>query len=248
MRQAVLYRPRIYLTNALILANTLIFLIMLAQLLHYVHRVGFIPQFPLQQLLAWGANFGPWTLTIQPWRLLMSNYLHGGLIHIATNMFCLWGLGRLSEAFYSKADFLLAYTFTGVAGSLLSVFVTPLGVPSVGASGAIFGLAGLMIATLRWGHIPLPKDLRMLMYKEVLKFSLINLAIGFVIPHIDVLGHLGGLLSGVLVGLVLGRRLDPSETSVDFRRKAWLVMILLLLAAIYGTMRFHARLIHLMMG
>jgi F0F1-type ATP synthase assembly protein I len=63
-------------------------------------------------------------------------------------------------------------------------------------------------------------------------------------PHIDNMGHLGGLLSGVLVGAVLGKRLDPSSESVAYRRLAWGILILLLLLGIYGTMRFQARLLH----
>lgn len=250
MRPAVFHRPKIYLTNALILANTLIFLAMLMQGAIYVPVLGPIalPQFTPLQLLVWGANFGPWTLTVQPWRLLMSNYLHGGLIHIGTNMFCLWGLGRLTEAFYTKADFILAYTLTGICGSLLSVLVTPVGGPSVGASGAIFGLAGLMLATLKWGRIPLQGEVRTLMYKEIVKFSFINLLIGIAIPHIDNMGHVGGFLSGVLVGSVLGRRLDGSAASERYRRIAWGLMILLLTAAIYGTMRLHWRLLHAAAG
>jgi rhomboid protease GluP len=222
------------------------FAVMLWQGFILVPFIGklYLPQFLPQQLVLWGANWGPLSLTIQPWRLLTSNYLHGGLGHIATNMFCLWGLGRLTESFYSKADFLLAYTFTGVCGSMLSVLVTPWGAPSVGASGAVFGLAGLMVATMKWGHIPLPNEVRTDIYGQVMRFSVLNLLIGFTVPHIDNMGHLGGLLSGVLAGVVLGKRLDPSAGSVAYRRRAWAVLILLLLLGIYGTMRLHARLLH----
>jgi rhomboid protease GluP len=246
LRRALIYRPKIHLTNALILANSLMFLVMLSQGAIFARFIGnlALPQFLPQQLLLWGANWGPLSLTIQPWRLLTSNYLHGGLGHIATNMFCLWGLGRLTESFYSKADFLLAYTFTGVCGSLLSVFVTPWGPPSVGASGAVFGLAGLMLATMKWGHIPLPNEIRKHIYTQVMQFSALNLVIGFFMPHIDNMGHLGGLLSGVLVGAVLGKRLDPSPDSVGYRRRVWGILILLLLLGIYGATRFHARLLH----
>ena len=246
LQQALIYRPKIHLTNALIFANGLMFLLMLLQGAVFVPFIGklYLPQFLPQQLVLWGANWGPLSLTIQPWRLLTSNYLHGGLGHIATNMFCLWGLGRLTESFYSKADFLLAYTFTGVCGSLLSVLVTPIGPPSVGASGAVFGLAGLMLATMKWGHIPLPNEVRNDIYSQVMKFSVLNLLIGFAVPHIDNMGHLGGLLSGVLAGFVLGKRLDPSAESVAYRRRTWAVLVLLLLLGIYATMRFHARLFH----
>src|SRR3954464_13175 len=134
---ALHYRPRVHLTNALIFANILIFLMMLVQGPKYARGIGnlLLPHFPPEQFLVWGANWGPLSLTIEPWRLWSSNYLHGSFFHIATNMFCLWGLGRLTESFYPKFDFLLAYTFTGICGSLLSVLVNPVGGSSVGASG-----------------------------------------------------------------------------------------------------------------
>lgn len=243
---ALHYRPRIHLTNALILANVLVFLAMLAQGARYARGIGnvFLPHFSPQQLLLWGANWGPASLTSEPWRLWSSNYLHGSLTHIATNMFCLWGLGRLTESFYPKTDFLLAYTFTGICGSLLSVLVGPVSVPSVGASGAVFGLAGVMIATMKWGHIPLPADLRNTIYKDVMRFAALNIVIGVFIPHVDNMGHLGGFLSGVLVGGVMGRNLAPDAEHRDFRRRAWLFLGLFLIAAVYGTMRLHHRLIY----
>jgi hypothetical protein len=77
-----------------------------------------------------------------------------------------------------------------------------------------------------------------------MQFSALNLVIGFFMPHIDNMGHLGGLLSGVLVGAVLGKRLDPSPDSVGYRRRVWGILILLLLLGIYGATRFHARLLH----
>jgi hypothetical protein len=101
-----------------------------------------------------------------------------------------------------------------------------------------------MLATMKWGHIPLPDDLRKHIYSQVMQFSALNLVIGFALPHVDNMGHLGGLLSGVLAGVVLGKRLDPSRESVAYRLRAWGLLILLLLIGIYGTMRFHARLLH----
>lgn len=247
------YWPRVHITSVLILVNSLIFLAMLVQGALYAGGSFSLPAFAPQQLLAWGANWGPLTLTTQPWRLLTSTYLHGGVWHVATNMFCLWGLGRLVEKFYSKTDFVLAYTYCGIAGSLLSVFVHPVSiqrfgnsfipVPSVGASGAIFGLAGLLLATMKWGHIPLPPEVRNSVYKDVVRFTLLNLVIGFAVPHIDNMGHVGGLVSGLLVGVVLGKRLDRSEESRHYRRLAWGALSVLLLLAVLGVMRFHHNLI-----
>lgn len=243
--RGVLYQPQFHATSAIVLANSLIFLAMLVQGSLLVRSLGGIslPQFVPGQLVAWGANWGPLTLSVQPWRLLTSNYVHGGLGHIVTNMFCLWGLGRLAEHFYPKIDFVLAYTLTGVAGSLLSVFIRPLGAPSVGASGAVFGIAGLMLATLKWGHVPIDGATRAVMYRDIMRFAALNLVIGFFVPHIDNMGHLGGLLAGVLVGMVMGRNLDDSERARGYRRLAWGALTVGLLLATWGVTRFHHRLI-----
>lgn len=239
------YSPRIHVSNAIIFANVLIFLAMLLQGAMYTRSLLPIalPQFWPAQLAAWGANWGPLTLTHEPWRLLSSNYLHGGLFHLLTNMLCVWGLGRVAEHFYSKADFFLAYTFTGVMGSLFSVFVRPFGSPAVGASGAVFGVAGMLLTTLRRGRVPLPDDARKDMYRQVLQFAGLNLVIGLLLPHVDNMGHAGGLIGGAIVGAVMGKHLDQSHESKRYRSIAWGVMVLVLCLAILGAMRFHQKLI-----
>ena len=101
----------------------------------------------IPQLLKWGANWGPLSLGAEPWRMLASNYVHGGIIHIALNMWCLWNLGLLAERVFDPWTYVLTYTFCGLAGSLASLWWHPMAV-GVGASGAIFGLAGALIAAL----------------------------------------------------------------------------------------------------
>jgi rhomboid protease GluP len=182
------------------------------------------------QLLAWGANFGPLTLSTQPWRLLAANYLHFGWVHFLTNMICLWGLGRQAEALFPKRDFFLLYTVTGIAGSLFGVYAHPLSV-GAGASGAIFGLAGALLTTLRWGHLPLPDRIRRNAYKAVVEFAGLNLLLGLSLGlflNIDNYAHIGGFLSGGVIGLVMGKRLDPSERSRRYRQAAWLGVLLAL--------------------
>jgi rhomboid protease GluP len=114
--------------------------------------------------------------------------------------------------------------------------------PSVGASGAVFGIAGLILATMRWGNVPLPKDVRNAVYKDVLRFSALNLVIGF-LPHIDNMGHLGGLLSGVLLGTVLGKNLDRSTKAVRFRLIAWTILLALLAVAVWAAMAQYRRIV-----
>ena len=99
-------------------------------------------------LLNWGANDGLHTLLAEPWRMLTSNYVHIGFIHIALNMWCLWNLGLLAERIFAPWTYFGVYTFCGLAGSLASIALHPVRV-SAGASGAVFGLAGALVVTRR---------------------------------------------------------------------------------------------------
>src|ERR1700687_782312 len=97
-----------------------------------------------QEIGALGANFGPATIGGEWWRLLTSVFVHGGLLHIAFNMWCLWNLGALCESLYGRWTYPAIYLICGVGASLASAAWHP-HTPSVGASGAIFGLAGALI-------------------------------------------------------------------------------------------------------
>ena len=76
-------------------------------------------------LIRWGANTGAHTLSVQPWRMLTSNYVHVGLIHILLNMWCLWNLGALAERIFDRWTYFITYTFCGLTGSLASVSLHP---------------------------------------------------------------------------------------------------------------------------
>lgn len=176
----------------------------------------------------WGADYGPLTFGAgQMWRLLTSNYIHFGIVHLALNMWCLWGLGRLTEVFYRTPDFVLLYTLTGISGSMLSVTLKPLGI-SAGASGAIFGLAGVMLTTLKWGKLPLAPENRSQIYKGVWQFAGLNLIFGALAPGVDNLGHLGGFFYGLLIGAVMGKHVEDSAASLAYRRKAWMWLVLII--------------------
>ena len=109
-----------------------------------------------QEIGALGANYGPATIGGEWWRLLTCVFIHGGLLHIAFNMWCLWDLGRLAESVYGHWTFAAVYLITGLAASLGSLFRNP-GVLSVGASGAIFGIAGALVASFYLGEFSLPR-------------------------------------------------------------------------------------------
>ena len=234
-KRMVVYSHKLSFTRLLVVANAVIFLAMLAEGVPITGANG-------MEILHWGVDYGPLTLSGQYWRLWTSNYIHFGIFHIAFNMFCLWGLGRLTEIFYDWFDFILLYSFTGICSSLLSVWLKP-DVISGGASGAVFGVAGVMLTTLKWGTIPVRPEAKKTVYKDVLKFALINLAVGAVVPRVDNTAHLGGLLSGLLVGAVMGKHLDPSSSSRRFRFIAWATLIIALVLAAAGVVHSRAHLI-----
>ena len=182
-----------------------------------------------EQLVRWGADYGPYTLGPEPWRLVTSMFLHGNLLHIATNMWCLWNLGRMAENIFGRLTFLLMYLFTGISGGLLSVFLHPERV-SVGASGAIFGVAGALITALYFGKLPIPKQQLNSALRSLVIFALINLAIGAAVPVIDNAGHVGGLLLGLLIGALLAPHLTSEPESKARNRQLVFTALAVLLA------------------
>ena len=180
------------------------------------------------QLLKWGANWGPLSLGTEPWRMLASNYIHVGIIHIALNMWCLWNLGFLAERVFDPWTYVLIYTSCGLAGSLASLWWHPM-IPGAGASGAIFGLAGALIAALYLGHLPISKQAIQGTLKSLLMFAGYNLFFGAVARGIDNSAHIGGLLAGLALGAVLAKHLtQPPEVRDGWRRGVFIAAAVVL--------------------
>jgi rhomboid protease GluP len=211
------------LTQVIVGINVLVFLGMVLS--------GASPMSPTPlQLVTWGANFAPLSLGSQPWRMLASNYVHIGIIHIFFNMWCLWNLGRLAESIFDRWTYLLVYTASGIAGSLASLWWHPQGI-GAGASGAIFGLAGGLIAVLYLGKLPIAKDALKPTLKSLISFAAYNLFFGLV-PGIDNSAHLGGLAAGLGLGAVLaGSVTESPEIRARWRNYALLGTALLLLTS-----------------
>jgi rhomboid protease GluP len=158
--------------------------------------------FEATMLLHWGANFGPLTLGGQFWRILTSMFVHGGLIHVGANMWCLWNFGPLAERVYGRWRFLTIYLLTGLASSVASLAIHPSTI-SVGASGAIFGVVGALVFPFYRKRLQLPPPVMKSMMSSLLMFIVINLLIGSAVPVIDNAAHVGGLLAGLLLGAVI---------------------------------------------
>jgi len=162
------------------------------------------------QLVAWGSNHASDTLKGQWWRLFTSLFLHGSLMHLAFNMFALWQVGRLVERIFGSLRFAGLYVLAGLAGSLASVFwgvLTNHNVNSVGASGAIFGIIGGLLAFIGRANSGVPPTVVSDLRGSILPFLLFNLSAGFLYPHTDNAAHIGGLAGGWLAGHLLARSL-----------------------------------------
>jgi rhomboid protease GluP len=195
-----------------------------------------------QDLVHWGANFGPLTVSGQWWRLLTCVFVHGGLLHIGFNMWCLWSLGRLAESVYGHWTFASVYLICGLSASLGSIIWNPV-ILSVGASGAIFGIAGALIASFYLGEFSLPKAAMSGMLRSVVAFVGYNLFFGAVISHVDNAAHIGGLLMGLLLGALIAR-VAPAQDDLLRRIAVLLVGVLVVAGGMMWLQRSHGYMFH----
>jgi membrane associated rhomboid family serine protease len=142
-----------------------------------------------------GALYGPYVADGEWWRLITSAFLHGGLLHITFNMLFLWWFGRPLEAFLGPARYIGIYVVSALAGAAGSLLVAPT-TPTVGASGAVFGILGAGLVLERGKGINIFGG-------QALFLVVINLALSFVLSSVSVGGHIGGLIGGALCMLAL---------------------------------------------
>ncbi|HEV7884296.1 MAG TPA: rhomboid family intramembrane serine protease [Solirubrobacteraceae bacterium] len=188
------------LTYALIAINVIAWVAMLASGAPFNGVAGTVYQH--------GALYGPLVADGEWWRIVTAGFLHAGIIHIAFNMYFLYFLGTILEPMIGKLRFGLIYFVSLVGGSFGALLLTP-NTPTVGASGAVFGLMGAGILVMRARGIdPMQSGLGITL--------LLNLGITFLIPGIAIGGHIGGLIAGGIVGYLLydvaDRRRSLSET------------------------------------
>jgi rhomboid protease GluP len=156
-------------------------------------------------LAAFGAQVNLWVASGDYWRLLAAMFLHIGITHLFFNGWALFSLGREVEAFYGSRHFLLIYFISGLFGNMVSYVLGPPNVISAGASGAIFGLVGADIAFFLNNR----KSLGRLSQQSLFNLAIlvaINLVLGFTAPGINNYAHIGGLISGVALGLGMAPR------------------------------------------
>ena len=171
--------------------NVLVFIIMVANGVHIMEpTVG--------DLIKWGADFKPLTLNGEWWRLTTSTFIHIGIIHIALNMYALYMVGIYLEPMLGKWRYIAAYLSTGVLASVASIWWHGSDHVSAGASGAIFGMYGVFLALLTT-HL-IPKKVRTGLLQSIAVFLVYNLIYAAKSEAIDNAAHLGGLISGFVIG------------------------------------------------
>lgn len=138
------------------------------------------------------------------WRLLTVTLVHGSLIHLGLNMYALWIIGPLAEALYGRAVYVAIYLLAALGGSIASYLFNA--TPAVGASGAIFGLFGLVFVSV-WVHKPALARQARALTSQIGILIVINLVIGFAPgANIDFMAHIGGLIVGAWLGFVIPPR------------------------------------------
>jgi rhomboid protease GluP len=201
-------------TTGLLIINVMMFGVSLVRSMHGGDGGGFSMLWGMsgRELYLLGADVpfesGLWAW----WRAITSMFLHGGLIHIGFNMMVLLDIGPIVEEVYGSAQFLFLYLMAGISGNLLSASRGHS--LSVGASGAILGLAGLMIAitTKRSGAQVQQQRSRLISWVVSI------FALGFLVPNVDNWAHLGGFSGGFLLGKIFA---DREPQTAGERKRAY---------------------------
>jgi len=205
--------PRVYVVPTVVALNVLVFAVMVATGVNALNPT-------VEQLLRWGADYGPLTLGGQPWRLVTNTFVHLGLVHILANMAALLSAGAIVERLFGPLAFAALYLAAGIAASLASTLIHPL-VVSAGASGAIFGVYGALGALVLLQRGAIPGVVLSKLGGVAGSFIVYNIVFGAAHAGIDNIAHLGGLVGGAVAGALLVRPLIPGRPET-MRRPACL--------------------------
>ncbi|HZR36829.1 MAG TPA: rhomboid family intramembrane serine protease [Nevskia sp.] len=201
---------RAWITPALIAINIVVFIAAASR------GAGVMEPKP-DVLVSWGTNIARYTMDGQWWRLITAMFLHFGLLHLLLNMWALAVSGRFTERLYGGPLYLLIYLTSGLCGNLASVLWNS-HVNSAGASGAIFGVYGALLAFFMRKDTRVPAPIVKQQRSSGFLFIIINLMYSLGQHGIDNAAHAGGLLSGLLLGFVLARPLESPQRSAALSR------------------------------
>jgi rhomboid protease GluP len=183
-------KSNLYVTYGIVAINIIVFVAMTINGVNLFEPRGL-------DIIKWGANYSPFTLSGDWWRLFSNVFVHIGIIHIVFNMYALFMIGVYLEPMLGKARYIGAYFGTGIFASLTSLWWHDTPVASAGASGAIFGMYGVFLALLSTKLIP--QQVRNKLLQSIAIFVGYNLLYGMK-SGVDNSAHIGGLISGLAIG------------------------------------------------
>ncbi|WP_304067451.1 rhomboid family intramembrane serine protease [Pedobacter glucosidilyticus] len=190
-------------TSIILDLNIIVFLLMIFSGIHIISPNGI-------ELLHWGANRRLETSGGEWWRLFTSMFLHGGIMHLLLNIYGLVIAAIFVEPLLGRKKYFILYILSGLCGSLASIWWYPNTI-SVGASGAIFGLYGAILGLLLTNAFP--KEGKKSIFMMIGIYVGINLLWGLT-GGIDNAAHIGGLLSGALIGIILYKLDDGKKNGI----------------------------------
>ena len=221
-REKVMNNKKPILTYILILINVIVFALM------YIYGNG---SEDIETLKNFGANYIPLVKSGEYIRLITSAFVHIGIIHLLSNMYALYVIGRQVEQLYGRMKYILIYFISAIMGSLFTVVFSSSNTVAAGASGAIFGLLG---ALLYFGY-SYRGYIGNSIINQVLPAILLNLVIGFSSPNIGNSAHIGGLIGGYLISMALG--IDTEKDNKSKINGIVLTIILILFMIYIGFVR-----------
>ncbi len=201
-------------TRVLIAANVGVYVFMAAFL-----GSGWFETKDMTPYILYGANNAAATGDGQWWRLLTSMFMHYGILHLVLNMWALYQAGEVLERLQGRALYVLTYLASGLAGGLVSGIWHGDKIWSAGASGAIFGVYGALLGYMLREHHAFPKAVFAPMMRSTLTFAAYNLVFGQVRSGIDNGAHVGGLVSGVILGWLTAPPSEASQRALLYPRR-----------------------------
>jgi len=224
---------RLVVTPLLVALNTIVFIGML---------FGSGAMYDPQTLIGWGVNYAPRTTNAEWWRLAGSMFVHGNIFHFATTMAALVSLGVLLERAVGRIAFAAIYLAAGLLTSVVSLWTTSPTSVSFGSSGAVFGIYGLLLASLVWAIVKRPEvGIPLIVVKRLaaaaVPFFLYNLAADNLGTTSELAGFGAGFAGGLLVARGVGRE-KPAALRAAWVIAAASVIVVMAAAPFRGTIDF----------
>jgi rhomboid protease GluP len=221
-------------TNLLIAANVVVFVIM------GFLGAGWLETASMEPYVRYVANNGGATTAGEWWRLVTAMFVHYGLLHLALNMWALFQTGHFVERLLGRTLFTLAYFASGIMGGLATILWHGDKLWSAGASGAVFGVYGMLLGYLWREKHGMPRSVLRPMMNSTLTFAGYNLFFGAVHPQIDNMAHIGGFIGGILLGWISALPLDREIRGREMPRRfglAALVSFVVISAGVVAASR-----------